>query len=61
MSEPEKAPNAPEQDPYWWTPWAVMVAVVLFGLLGFLGKLGPRHSGPSAADVPATPAPGPAK
>jgi hypothetical protein len=40
-----------EQDPYWWTPWAVLVALLLYGLLGFLGVLTPKRSGPTAADV----------
>ena len=41
------------KDPYWWTPWAVLVALLLYGLLGFLGVLSPKHEGPTAADVPA--------
>jgi hypothetical protein len=51
MSEPEKPA---EKDPYWWTPWAVLVGLVLYGLLGFLGVLGSRPRGPTAADVPTT-------
>ena len=45
-----------EQDPYWWTPWAVLVGIVAFGLLGYLGLLSPKHKGPTAADVPVAPA-----
>ena len=45
-----------EKDPYWWTAWAVLVGLVLFGLLGFLGVLSPSRKGPTAADVPVTPA-----
>ncbi len=46
------------KDPYWWTPWAVLVGLVVYGLLGFLGVLSPKHRGPTAADVPVTtPAP----
>jgi hypothetical protein len=59
MSEPEKKPepSAPA-DPYWWTPWAVLVGLVTYGLLGFLGVLSPKREGPTAADVPVTiPAP----
>lgn len=43
-----------EADPYWWTPWAVLIGILLFGLLGFFGKLGSAPSGPTAADVPTT-------
>jgi hypothetical protein len=49
MTEADK----PEQkDQYWWTPWAVLAALVLYGLLGFLGALTPKQNGPTAADVP---------
>jgi hypothetical protein len=51
MSEPVKPP---EKDPYWWTPWAVLVGLLLYGLLGFLGKLSTKPSGPTAADIPAS-------
>jgi hypothetical protein len=51
MSAPEPAK---EKDRYWWTPWAVLVALVLYGLLGFLGVLSPKREGPTAADVPTT-------
>jgi hypothetical protein len=51
MSAPEA--NGPK-DRYWWTPWAVLVALVLYGLLGFLGMLSPKLKGPTAADVPVT-------
>lgn len=51
MSEPVKPP---EKDPYWWTPWAVLAGLLLYGLLGFLGKLSSKPSGPTAADVPAS-------
>jgi hypothetical protein len=54
MSESVKPP---EKDPFWWTPWAVLVGLVLYGLLGFLGKLTSKPNGPTAADVPATIAP----
>jgi hypothetical protein len=56
---PEKPAERPAAvDPDWWIPWAVLVGLVLFGLLGFLGVLTPARKGPSAADVPATtPAP----
>jgi hypothetical protein len=47
-------PEKQNADPYWWTPWAVLVGLLLFGLLGFLGVLSPNHSGPTAADVPVT-------
>lgn len=48
--------NAADEDPYWWTPWAVLAGLVLFGLLGYLGKLGGgQHGGPTAADVTETP------
>jgi hypothetical protein len=46
-----------QKDPYWWTPWAVLVGLVLYGLLGYLGVLSPKRHGPTAADVPASPAP----
>jgi hypothetical protein len=61
MSHPVKPA---EKDPYWWTPWAVLGGLLLFGLLGFLGKLSAKASGPTAADVPATvamPSPTPAR
>ena len=48
------APKDKDKDPYWWTPWAVLAGLVLYGLLGFLGVLSPKRAGPSAADVPAT-------
>jgi hypothetical protein len=51
MSEPDKQK---QEDPFWWTPWAVLIGLLLYGLLGFLGKLSPSHSGPTAADVPVT-------
>jgi len=41
-----------KKDPYWWTPWAVLVGLVVYGLLGFLGLLSPKQRGPTAADVP---------
>jgi hypothetical protein len=47
----------PDKDPYWWTPWAVLGAILIFGLLGFLGVLSPKPQGPTAADVPVTPPP----
>jgi hypothetical protein len=53
-AKPEKSE---ELDPYWWTPWAVLVGIVLFGLLGFLGVLFPSRKGPTAADVPVVPPP----
>jgi len=53
--KPEARPDA--LDPDWWVPWAVLVGLVLFGLLGFFGVLTPSRKGPTAADVPATPAP----
>ena len=49
MSEPAKTP---ERDPYWWTPWAVLLGLLAYGLLGYLGKLSGKKSGPTAADVP---------
>ena len=48
------APEEKKDDPYWWTPWAVLLALVLYGLLGFLGVLSPNRKGPTAADVPVT-------
>jgi hypothetical protein len=51
MSEPD---SRKQEDALWWTPWVVLVGLVLYGLLGFLGKLSPKHSGPTAADVPVT-------
>jgi len=58
MTEPVKS-QAP-RDPYWWAPWAVLVGLVTYGLLGFLGVLTPKRDGPTAADVggaaPAAPA-----
>jgi hypothetical protein len=54
MAEPERKSD---NDPYWWTPWAIIAGLVLVGLLGFLGKLSPNRSGPSAADVSPPPAP----
>jgi hypothetical protein len=52
------APAAgPDKDPYWWTPWAVLAAILVFGLLGFLGALSPKRGGLTAADVPVTPPP----
>lgn len=47
MAEPSQ-----KQDEYGWAPWAVLAALILFGLLGFLGVLTPRRTGPTAADVP---------
>ena len=58
MTAPDK--NTNEKDPYWWTPWAVLIGLLLYGLLGYLGVLFPKRTGPTAADVPvttATPAP----
>jgi hypothetical protein len=52
MTAPEK--SSAEKDPYWWTPWAVLIGLVVYGLLGFLGVLSPKQKGPTAADVPAT-------
>lgn len=54
MTGPDKSDS--EKDPYWWTPWAVLIGLLLYGLLGFLGVLTPKQKGPTAADVPVTPA-----
>jgi uncharacterized membrane protein len=57
---PEKKTSAgdkPELDPYWWAPWAVLIGLVLYGLLGYVGVLFPVRKGPTAADVPAKTAP----
>jgi hypothetical protein len=56
-SATDKPQKAEPKDPYWWTPWAVLVALVLYGLLGYLGVLSPKRQGPTAADVPVTPTP----
>lgn len=50
----EKTEKAAELDPYWWAPWAVLIGLVVYGLLGFLGVLFPNRKGPTAADVPTT-------
>ncbi|HVU01752.1 MAG TPA: hypothetical protein VHE30_08370 [Polyangiaceae bacterium] len=49
MSE---SPTPPNDDEYAWAPWAVLVGLVLFGLLGYFGVLSPKRGGPTAADVP---------
>lgn len=55
---PEKQPTRPNAlEPYWWAPWAVLIGLVLYGLLGYLGVFFPSRKGPTAADVPTTPAP----
>lgn len=38
-----------------WVPWVVLAALILVGLLGFLGVLTPKRKGPTAADVPTPP------
>ena len=50
MSEAESK----KPDPYWWTPRAVLIGLMLYGLLGFLGGLSSKRGGPTAADVPVT-------
>ncbi|AUX41048.1 uncharacterized protein SOCE26_024530 [Sorangium cellulosum] len=61
------------EDPYWWTPHAVLSALVLIGLLGFVGMFNktplarlaapvapePEETHVQAAATPATPAPKP--
>jgi hypothetical protein len=47
-------PKTKAEDRYWWAPWAVLAGLVLFGLLGYLGVLSPKPSGPTAADVPSS-------
>jgi hypothetical protein len=44
-----------DKDPYWWTPWAVLAAIVIMGILGYKGVLTHRKSGPTAADIPFVP------
>ena len=55
-AKPAKAESDAAADPYWWVPWAVLVGLVLYGLLGYLGVLFPQRKGPTAADVPTKPA-----
>lgn len=45
-------PQEEKKDEYWWAPWAVLVAILVVGLLGFLGAFSPKRTGPTAADVP---------
>jgi hypothetical protein len=58
-----------EEDPYWWTPHAVMSVLVLIGVLGFFGVFNkalagiaahPAPAATAAADKPATAATPPA-
>jgi hypothetical protein len=57
----DEAKSEPSRDPYWWTPWAVLVGLVGYGLLGYLGVLSPKREGPTAADAAGpTVSPGPA-
>jgi hypothetical protein len=55
MAEPTQ--REPPRDPYWWTPWAVLLGLILYGTLGYLGVLSPKRGGPTAADVPTPPPP----
>jgi hypothetical protein len=52
MTVPDKSSS--DKDPYWWTPWAVLIGLLLYGLLGYLGVLSHKQKGPTAADVPVT-------
>ncbi len=49
-AKPEK------KDADWWMPWAVLIALVVFGALGFFRVFTPK-AGITAADVPTAPPP----
>ncbi len=57
-AQQKKLPPADGADPMWWTPWAVMIGLIVLGFLGFMGALplGGKPSSKTAADVPVTPA-----